>query len=94
MNRILGYEPYEGFEIHVFPHGEGKDFFGFSCKNYRGWAKRASDGKCMDGSVVHSWEEAVDEMKEMINAIIAEEERKASGLPIGDPAPSTFFGFK
>ena len=94
MNILLGYEPYRGFEIYVFP-STGKDILGVSEDRYQGWAKRTSDGKHMDGSNANrTIAEAEEEMKYMIDAVLNQEERKAAGLSLSEPTPSAFFGFK
>lgn len=94
MNRLLGYEPYEGFEIYAFPH-KGKDLFGREFDGYRGWAKRTSDGKCFDGSAIHrTIHDAEDEMKVAIDILLTEEQNRAIGRINNGVAASTLFGFR
>lgn len=91
---MLGYEPYEGFEIYAFPH-KGRDFFGFVFDGYRGWAKRTSDGKCFDGGAIHKTiHDAEDEMKVAIDILLTEERNRAEGKVNHGVSASTFFGFR
>ena len=73
MNRLLGYEPYRGFEIHTFP-ATGKDIIGRHFNGRRGWAKRHKDSKTLEGGAVHrTIPEAEDEMKSIIDIFLKNE---------------------
>ena len=95
MNILLGYEPYRGFRIYCFSEDGKTDMWGYEMTMYKGWAKREKDGKCFNGSAY--WKtiaDCEDDMKGAIDAILHEEDCKATGRPICNPAPSVFFGFK
>ena len=94
MNRLLGYEPYQGFEIYAFP-AVGKDILDRPFDGYRGWAKRTSDGKCFDGGAIHrTITEMENEMRTCIDIILTYEEKKANGETVSGVAPTTLFGFR
>lgn len=94
MNILLGYEPYNGFEIYAFSE-TGTDFIGRKFNGFRGWAKRTSDGKCVNGGAVHETiSGAEDEMKTIVDILLTAEERKSEGKTMGVVAPATLFGFK
>ena len=79
MNRELGYEPYEGFEIYAFP-AKGKDIIDRPFDGYRGWAKRPSDGKTLNGGTVHrTIPDAEDEMRSLIDAVLTFERKEGKG---------------